>query len=668
LKITLQRMSGVDLSDVRVHARSPQPARLSAWAYACGKDIHLGPGQEKHLAHEAWHVVQQKQGRVRARRELGGMPANHDPALESEADRMARRAASPGTASTPVRDLTSRGQPATAGPPVVQPVLISVDAFKKATVAPTNRWDIGSVEKALAAYHEAKQDGKAAALQGVIAACNAYVALKQKKNQGASPRLPGVRALLAEAQQELASMSAPPGPAAMPDDEKTQQAPPHPMSPSAAAPSVEGDTGGAAEKPPDPMSPSAVAAKTMQPSASAAASGAGALEEVKRPMSRLALALRQRKEPGQSAPSVPSEPLHAALSLEPAQKDANDPGIVDKTTNAPPFTSDLPLFRPLHHINEFPKLGKAKPLDAEMQSFLTAWTRARYYHRTEKSALQGAIDSGGFSPEHAGTGITKGNTKLQQDAKNKVYMGWRPEVYRGETVVPMFMYANAALKPDYETMTGMASGYSHYVEGKNVPIAGDSRIPPGVTSLKPDDLKLPPGYAVVPNEPSAEDQNNPGGIRGEALDQVLHVLQSHYQRDEPTPSPQPSTFAPPTLPQMRALYQRALSEGLFGPPVLTQQHPSSGEAKDKKPLVVASQPLRAVAGFSAPMSGSAMASFAMAPEMPPVPSADTAASMPSALAATPMPGVPSAAAQTESALASHQDAAALAVREKDEHT
>ena len=26
------------------------------------RDIHLGPGQEKHLPHEAWHVVQQKQG------------------------------------------------------------------------------------------------------------------------------------------------------------------------------------------------------------------------------------------------------------------------------------------------------------------------------------------------------------------------------------------------------------------------------------------------------------------------------------------------------------------------------------------------------------------------------------------------------------------------------
>lgn len=33
--------------------------------YSQGTDIHIGPGQEKHLPHEAWHVVQQKQGRVK---------------------------------------------------------------------------------------------------------------------------------------------------------------------------------------------------------------------------------------------------------------------------------------------------------------------------------------------------------------------------------------------------------------------------------------------------------------------------------------------------------------------------------------------------------------------------------------------------------------------------
>lgn len=44
---------------------SEQPAQLQALAYAQGADIHIGSGQEQHLPHEAWHTVQQKQGRVK---------------------------------------------------------------------------------------------------------------------------------------------------------------------------------------------------------------------------------------------------------------------------------------------------------------------------------------------------------------------------------------------------------------------------------------------------------------------------------------------------------------------------------------------------------------------------------------------------------------------------
>lgn len=33
--------------------------KASAQGYASGTDVHVGPGQDKHLAHEAWHVVQQ---------------------------------------------------------------------------------------------------------------------------------------------------------------------------------------------------------------------------------------------------------------------------------------------------------------------------------------------------------------------------------------------------------------------------------------------------------------------------------------------------------------------------------------------------------------------------------------------------------------------------------
>jgi hypothetical protein len=50
--------------------------------------MHLGPGQEKHLPHEAWHVVQQKQGRVQPT-----STANDNAALEKEEDMMGAKAA-----------------------------------------------------------------------------------------------------------------------------------------------------------------------------------------------------------------------------------------------------------------------------------------------------------------------------------------------------------------------------------------------------------------------------------------------------------------------------------------------------------------------------------------------------------------------------------------------
>jgi hypothetical protein len=58
----------MDLSDVRVHRNSSKPAQLNALPYAQGNDIHLGPGQEQHLPHEAWHVVQLRQASCRPRR------------------------------------------------------------------------------------------------------------------------------------------------------------------------------------------------------------------------------------------------------------------------------------------------------------------------------------------------------------------------------------------------------------------------------------------------------------------------------------------------------------------------------------------------------------------------------------------------------------------------
>ena len=65
---------------------------MGALAYAQGNDIHLASGQERHLPHEAWHVAQQKAGRVQPTVQAAGVPINDSPALEAEADRMGARA------------------------------------------------------------------------------------------------------------------------------------------------------------------------------------------------------------------------------------------------------------------------------------------------------------------------------------------------------------------------------------------------------------------------------------------------------------------------------------------------------------------------------------------------------------------------------------------------
>ena len=81
------------MDDVSVHYNSPKPAQIQAHAYAQGTDIHLASGQEKHLPHEAWHLVQQKQGRVKPTLQMQtGTPVNDDPQLEKEADVMGRKA------------------------------------------------------------------------------------------------------------------------------------------------------------------------------------------------------------------------------------------------------------------------------------------------------------------------------------------------------------------------------------------------------------------------------------------------------------------------------------------------------------------------------------------------------------------------------------------------
>ena len=93
LKSGVESLSGYSMDDVKVHYNSNKPTQLNAHAYAQGTDIHLASGQEKHLPHEAWHVVQQKQGRVKPTLKIAdGVNVNDDANLEKEADIMGGRA------------------------------------------------------------------------------------------------------------------------------------------------------------------------------------------------------------------------------------------------------------------------------------------------------------------------------------------------------------------------------------------------------------------------------------------------------------------------------------------------------------------------------------------------------------------------------------------------
>ncbi len=106
LQTCVEQLSGLSLADVQVHYHSSQPAEVEALAYTQGTAIYVGPGQEQHLAHEAWHVVQQKQGRVQPTMQAKGIAINDDTGLEHEADVMGARANQMDTSTVQKKDLS----------------------------------------------------------------------------------------------------------------------------------------------------------------------------------------------------------------------------------------------------------------------------------------------------------------------------------------------------------------------------------------------------------------------------------------------------------------------------------------------------------------------------------------------------------------------------------
>ena len=206
MKSNLENASGFDMSDIRVHRNDPSPAKVGALAYTQGTDIYLGPGQEKHLGHEAWHSVQYKQGRVQANTSFksaeGDAVAGNDQAhLETEADVIgAKLSGSSVIAPTSGQQTVQQKAGATVQrKPVIQRIQSMVE-FQEATARGWNkpRKKMGELDKLIASYHGAHSADKMEILQEIEGNANDYLTTRP-----GGGRRTGVQGLLTETQAEL---------------------------------------------------------------------------------------------------------------------------------------------------------------------------------------------------------------------------------------------------------------------------------------------------------------------------------------------------------------------------------------------------------------------------------------------------------------------------------
>jgi hypothetical protein len=154
IQARMEQMLGADLSKVRVHIGQEAPS-IGALAFTWDSDIHFAPGRyNPHspagrflLGHELAHVVQQRQGRVR--NPLGaGVAVVQDQALEAEADRFGRMAASFPVAPSKVPALQPRSTPVR-----VQPVPVrTLRQRRQQSIQPLFGYDIWGTATQVANY------------------------------------------------------------------------------------------------------------------------------------------------------------------------------------------------------------------------------------------------------------------------------------------------------------------------------------------------------------------------------------------------------------------------------------------------------------------------------------------------------------------------------------
>jgi Domain of unknown function (DUF4157) len=148
LRYGVEALSGISLDAVNVHYNSSRPALLNALAYTQGRDIHVAPGQERHLPHEAWHAVQQAQGRVRPTMQMkGGAPVNDDKGLEHEADVMGATAmGSAMKRGRPQEDTLFQRMPSGSADPSYRPAWQTApQAVSAQTVRPIQRMAVSAI-------------------------------------------------------------------------------------------------------------------------------------------------------------------------------------------------------------------------------------------------------------------------------------------------------------------------------------------------------------------------------------------------------------------------------------------------------------------------------------------------------------------------------------------
>jgi hypothetical protein len=86
LKAKLEQESGFDLSKVKIHYNSDEPAKFGALAYTKGLNVYVGKGNEEHLEHELRHVIQQMKGEAKGTETINGEEVDTRDKMEDEAD------------------------------------------------------------------------------------------------------------------------------------------------------------------------------------------------------------------------------------------------------------------------------------------------------------------------------------------------------------------------------------------------------------------------------------------------------------------------------------------------------------------------------------------------------------------------------------------------------